>query len=725
MDIYTRVRELATAKKNRISPKKFFCSEEYAVFLKRKIQNIISGSFHELRRQGFNVAEQEEKKLIASINVNAVWDPNSEDTAYCEQGSFGYTIYINTGSNIVMKAGSLEAMHWCALGLLYHEIGHLLYTDFPSSMAWARQMEKGRFFPKIPVRANTVDGIGLQTALQDENMRKPVLVCGAHISNCIEDGYIEEEIRSAFPGKGKSALASVNDILLEGSMNLEKADQNKKITDIEKIFSQILLYSKFGEMDLGNYNGKLLDVLYEAVDIIDDVRGNRDPLARLNAVNEILCLVWKYIEKDVANQPDNTPKSQQQDPDQNGSQGKGQNGSQSSGAGTSQTNGSGASSGSLVDKLNKIARQINKSGKDSNGTHGSLADPNKAMNAGANRTVATSSTDAGGNSTGKSGSSGSLSSGDVDMSAAIREVNNIKDQISQNSATQQAEKERTQEMNNEGRNIDLSALGIHEEISVCVERAAKVSEANKAAYEESMKTFSVLSKDLQRDIKRILKDRREGGKRKNLFFGKRLEVMSILHEDGKYFSRNKLPTETPRLGVGVLIDQSGSTSGQLINAAMLTSLIIEDFCRQLDIPHIINGYTTGAGNCKILSYAEPNEIDASNRYRITGMAARGGTPTKAAMAYMLKRMQKLPVDIRLIIVITDGQSADNGLYNGEREITTLIKNAKKNKTIVVAAGIGDDRESVKEEFGENFMDISHLQDMPVQLIELIKANLWV
>ena len=312
------------------------------------------------------------------------------------------------------------------------------------------------------------------------------------------------------------------------------------------------------------------------------------------------------------------------------------------------------------------------------------------------------------------------------MSAAKREVSNIAQEIAQNEAMRQAEKERCKQMNKEGQNMNISDLGINGTVSVSVQRAASVSESNKAVYEEEIKAFSALSKDLQRDIKRILKDRREGGKRKNLYFGKRLEIMSVMHDDGKYFSRNKLPTETPRLGVGVLVDESGSTSGALINAAMSTSIIIEDFCRQLSIPHIINGYTTGAKDCVIFSYAEPDEIDDSNRYRITGMNARGGTPTKTALAYMLKRMKKLPVDIRLLIVITDGQSYDNGLTaSGEREITTLIKNAKKDKTIVVAAGIGNDRESVKAEFGENFMDISVLQDMPMQLIDLIKANLWV
>lgn len=706
-DIYRRVSELAADKRKNMSPKQFFESDEYTLYLKKKAENIISGSFHELRRQGFNVSEKEEKKLIRSLNVVSVWDPNSTDTAYCEHSPYGYTIFINTGNDLILRAQDLDAMHWCVTGLLYHEIGHLLYTDYPSLRAWTNQMSKGRFFPVIPLRIGTVTGVGLEAALDDEEKRGLIVSCGSQLENCLEDGYIEEEIRAAFPGKGRSALASINDMLLEGSLSLEEKDEDEDVSDIEKIFEQILLYAKFNEMNIGDYQGTLLDPIYEAVEIIDDVKGKRDPLARLKAVNELLCCIWQYVEDELHQEQ---PKEADNRDGQNG-QGNGQ--------------GSGGA-GSLADKLNKIAQSINKQGKDtSNGTHESVANPNKAKNAGAQSKVSASASQGGsGNGAGGSGAGGYGS--DADMSAAKREVSNIAQEIAQNEAMRQAEKERCKQMNKEGQNMNISDLGINGTVSVSVQRAASVSESNKAVYEEEIKAFSALSKDLQRDIKRILKDRREGGKRKNLYFGKRLEIMSVMHDDGKYFSRNKLPTETPRLGVGVLVDESGSTSGALINAAMSTSIIIEDFCRQLSIPHIINGYTTGAKDCVIFSYAEPDEIDDSNRYRITGMNARGGTPTKTALAYMLKRMKKLPVDIRLLIVITDGQSYDNGLTaSGEREITTLIKNAKKDKTIVVAAGIGNDRESVKAEFGENFMDISVLQDMPMQLIDLIKANLWV
>lgn len=58
----------------------------------------------------------------------------------------------------------------------------------------------------------------------------------------------------------------------------------------------------------------------------------------------------------------------------------------------------------------------------------------------------------------------------------------------------------------------------------------------------------------------------------------------------------------------------------------------------------------------IISYSEPHEIDGGNRYRITGMTDRDGTPTAEALAYIAKQMRGLQVDISLLIVVTDGQS---------------------------------------------------------------------
>ena len=145
----------------------------------------------------------------------------------------------------------------------------------------------------------------------------------------------------------------------------------------------------------------------------------------------------------------------------------------------------------------------------------------------------------------------------------------------------------------------------------------------------------------------------------------------------------------------------------------------------MDIPQLIYGYTSGYKSASLISYVEPQEIDNGNRYRITGMAARGGTPTVAALSYMAKRMMTLPADVRLLIVVTDGQSGDNDLIEGERALTRMVRRLRKDNVIVVAAGIGSDRREVEKEFGDNFMDISDIEMMPEQLVELIKHNLVV
>ena len=76
---------------------------------------------------------------------------------------------------------------------------------------------------------------------------------------------------------------------------------------------------------------------------------------------------------------------------------------------------------------------------------------------------------------------------------------------------------------------------------------------------------------------------------------------------------------------GLLVDESGSTRGELIKAAMVASAVVEDFCRELEIPHLIYGFSTYGNGPLIISYSEPHEIDGGNRYRITGMTDRDGT----------------------------------------------------------------------------------------------------
>ena len=740
MDIYRRVSELVENYKGKLTDQQIFTSPAYKSFISRKTSNIITGAFYTLRKEGFNASEYEEQRMLNSLTTEVEFIP-AGDTAYTSVSILGdRRIWINADCGLVALQTEREYKHCAVLGLLYHEIGHLLFTDFPTPGAWFNQLKAGVWFPEEPANAKTINGINLVAKMKDPVFCDLLATCAHHIQNAIEDGFIEREMKEMYPVRGAECINAMNSVMEDTASSLEQNVMDERVSDFSAIFQQILYYAVFEDTFIGNYDGDLLDPLYEIIDIMDRYCYERDPLQRVRAVNEILCCLFPYLEKDIEDKKNEM--QQQQSNQQQGNQSQGQGTSQrGSGQGNGQQESgmdslSQAIADAITDMMDQVAAAMNVTDASEHGNQSrAINNPAKPTNSNApkrqNDIKGNGENGDSGNGNGPKSSQGAKT-GESNMNSMRQELNGLVQQIANARANQTAERERTQELNHENSTVDSSNYGLSD-VSATVTRAADVEESNIAAYDEAMKELGPISRDLQRGIARVLKERREGGKRKNLPFGRRLEVSSIVHNDGKYFSRNKLPTESPRLGVALLVDESGSTTGDLIKAATRASLVIEDFCRELDIPHIISGYTTGGASVNIISYAEPGTVDGNDKYRITGMQARGGTPTKAGLLYMLQRLRKMPVDVRLLIVITDGESGDNSdvkvpyTTNPEgKPIRKIVREAKKEGTIIVAAGIGSDREKVCNEFGaDNFMDITNLDDMPEQLIGLIKDNIWV
>ena len=115
---------------------------------------------------------------------------------------------------------------------------------------------------------------------------------------------------------------------------------------------------------------------------------------------------------------------------------------------------------------------------------------------------------------------------------------------------------------------------------------------------------------------------------------------------------------------------------------------------------------------------ESGSVDAKDKYRLTGMSSRGGTPTGRAIKYMAARLKKLPAANKLLIVSTDGRSAD-----GADALQKIIKEAKKDGVTVIGAGIGESRSAVEKEFGNAFLDVSDMAKMPQLLAGVVKRHL--
>lgn len=132
----------------------------------------------------------------------------------------------------------------------------------------------------------------------------------------------------------------------------------------------------------------------------------------------------------------------------------------------------------------------------------------------------------------------------------------------------------------------------------------------------------------------------------------------------------------------------------------------------------IGGFTSLVGGLQYISYVEYGSVDAKDKYRLTGMSSCGGTPTGMAIRYMTARLKKLPAANKLLIVSTDGRSAD-----GADALQKIIKEAKKDGVTVVGAGIGASRSAVEKEFGDAFLDVSDMEKMPQLLAGIVKRHL--
>lgn len=770
--IYQRVDELVEQNKSNMKMGDVFTSLIYRDFIRQKARNIITGTFYHLRKEGFNASPAIEARTVARLTVDVQYQPQSDLTAYAQDNTMDKQVVLNAGNKLVADQPSRQEQHLAVLGMLYHELGHVLFTDYPTMRWWLTELARGAWFPEEPKELQSPEGCVTANLLADKDVRELLVECAHDIQNRLEDGYVEREVCLMCPGMGQSALSVLNLALIEEMPSLGgEKNPDQESDDLFEILNQVLMYAKFGEIKVADdYNGPLLDAVYACIDIIDDYRGQRDPKKRVSGVNALMCVLGPYIEQAIKNQMQKQQKQQNQQPqqnqqskqsqqsqqNQNGQQGQpanngqpsqqgqpssngqtgpngqqnqngqsGQNGqlNQAGQGGQNSQNGQTGQTGQNAEEKKKAVAAVLKRIQDI-ASHGASAENKDCTSTAVNKPTQESNDKQPINAQSPMGGGGAGSNPSDDKSVATLEVDSIVKSLAKEQAEQKVEGERTRALNREAATLDMSQYGLGRS-KVVVKRASTVPQDNVEAYNRAKPNIQSLSKSMQRGIKRVLKERRQGGVQKNLPFGRRLEVTSIVHDDGKYFSRKKAPTLPPQLAVGLLVDESGSTSGKLINAARTASLVIEDFCRELDIPHLIYGYSTGAlpDEAEIFSYCEPQDIDNKNRYRITGMTARGGTPTATALAYMHKRLHSLQADVRLLIVITDGVSQDNYSCNGVSAITRIIRDCEKNKTVVIAAGIGINRSQVEYEFGTNFMDISDVNTMPANLVALIKKNI--
>lgn len=266
----------------------------------------------------------------------------------------------------------------------------------------------------------------------------------------------------------------------------------------------------------------------------------------------------------------------------------------------------------------------------------------------------------------------------------------------------------------------------HRGVDIEIDRMAEVPDKLIAQYDRVAGPLLKISRRLQKQVRQVLQDQRRGGRETGLLMGRRILTRTLYHDDGRYFYKNRLPQELPELAVALLVDESGSMScADRITRARAASLIVYDFCRSLGIPILIAGHTEIGKTVHIYSYAEFDARDNNDRYRLMDLPARSDNRDGAALRYTAERLLRRPEEVKLLLTISDGQPCASRYYGTEAEADLRgIKREMTNRGVTIfAAAIGEDKDSIERIYGDGFLDISNLDDLPVSLTRLIAQRI--
>ena len=627
------------------------------------------------------------------ISLQAVYEPTSNATG-CTDGN---NIFCNLGSELSQHFETQEGRFLSNLGLLFHECAHILYTDFDRRDVAHSQISGGVFWPENPVASNSEERSNLRELLSSMNepkLRDLLFSAVKMLENIICDAHDEAVLCSNKGELVNRAISCRNTARRAGANSLE-AMIEAKTPELTIMYALLLQYARFYDIVLESQDswntefGKKLQVL---IPIIVDSRFTESTEERYRGINQILLNLWPYIKTSLNEAEQN--QNQQGDGNQQG------NGSQQ-----------GSSTAPSDQAVQQVMQQLSQAMQNAGLDNSSPSPQNRS-------TAPTAGQPAAAGDQSKQPDTNGTDTGSAAFSQLIGT-------LAQDQAQKDVEKELTKALQT---TIDAQDPGdLHKDCPLQVKRPLTFTDDMKKDYLTELEGIKRYSATIQRKLKSVLKDLNDDDPQRT-YFGKILKAEDAYRPDQMIFFKKGLPADLPDMAVAVLVDESGSMNSGVpesrIDVCRRAAILIDDFTSGMDIPLMVAGHHVRGYGCDLDVYVPFERASQNDRYRLMSMKASGCNRDGLALRTIVNLMMKRPERVRLVFIISDGRPSDGP--HGETayaELRQICKQAKKNGIEVIAAGIGDDNDILTTIYGDRFLDISDLDQLPAKLLKQIRKRI--
>ena len=714
---HKKVKQLIQQKRGKITDQEFFTSRLLACHFE-------------------DMAAAQTKRYGASrrVRVRLLWQPGNPELAYTDN----LIITINAGNPAVTEFPTRGERYQMVLGLFAHELGHCLYTDFLAQQSYRNALSICRWYPGKPALTRVLDVKNEREFWEyaKEDPQNLVLLgrVAHEVCNVLEDAAMENRVLEQFPGTLGQALDFVRawqwrEMPTVTQLKEREAQGTPMFYCLLQLF---LSYGKFGELKYGEepLREQHIQTVFELLPLLDDDLRAASGKDRWNTVNCILIRCWEHVREYLE-----ALKRRYEEKKASGG------------------------TGSVFSQLEEELSILVGGSTRGEGSTAPISEPGEEMplpqpEKREKTRVLALSTEGESLGVGAGGSAGKQEispeetgrmplvetdqvseplGGGIEVNrdylpelsnTVEAEMERLLDTMAEKSVCQELEQNRLSELNREAQSISYG--DIHKGVAIRVNRMTEVPPEMVEQYNTVAGPLLAISKQLQKSLTRQLNDQQRGGKQTGLLMGRRLDAHALFRNDGKVFTKNALPSQPPEMAVGLLLDESGSMCSQdRATYARASAIILYDFCQALRIPVMVYGHSTGNSGVELYSYSEFDAIDRDNKYRLVDISARESNRDGAALRFVAERLSHRPEELKLLILVSDGQPADTGYYGtaAEEDLRGIQQEYRRKGILFVAAAIGDDKENMERIYGDSFLDITDLHQLPVKLTQVVKRFL--
>lgn len=199
------------------------------------------------------------------------------------------TLQLNA-NNALVQGTDRQTRYRLLMGLVLHECGHRLFTDFSYYEKFVDAVYRTRELPGAPKVSSALKKLS-------KGQIDKVLNVFHSICNIIEDAFIELVLMRLFPGYG-AYLSELRDVHLRETPSLER-DKADGVPDSARFVNALLSYAKFGVVKADSEETLTTDpvaVLLEPLKpVIDAARVEKSYAKRVSACAGIFEALWDVL----------------------------------------------------------------------------------------------------------------------------------------------------------------------------------------------------------------------------------------------------------------------------------------------------------------------------------------------------------------------------------------------------------------------------------------------